>query len=95
MTFRTRFSVLGLAVLLTAGAWMYAQERLAPGRPSPSQVGTINPMDLVAPEIIAGPNLGFRLESTTDGVAVGRFVVRIDGRWLDAQVGSSGVILQR
>jgi hypothetical protein len=95
MSFRTPFTVLGLAVLLTAGAWVYAQERPAPGRPASRQVGTINPMDLVAPEVIAGPNLGFRLESTRDGVAVGRFVVRIDGRWVDAQVGSSGVIPQR
>jgi hypothetical protein len=58
-------------------------------------VGIINPLDLVAPEVIAGPNLGFRVESTRDGVVVGRFVVRIGGRWLDAQVGSSGVISQR
>jgi hypothetical protein len=95
MSFRAPFSVLGLAVLLTAGAWVYAQEGPTPGRPAPSQVGTINPMDLVAPEVIAGPNLGFRLESTRDGVAVGRLVVRIDGRWLDAQVDSGGVISQR
>jgi hypothetical protein len=36
--------------------------------------------------------MGFRIESTKDGIPVGKIVVRIDGVWVDAQVGGSGII---
>ena len=48
-------------------------------------------LDLVAPTVIAGSDLGFRVESTKDNVPVGKIVVRINGHWVDAQVGSSGI----
>jgi hypothetical protein len=43
--------------------------------------------------VISGSDLGFRIESTKDGIALGKIVVRIDGHWVDAQVGSSGIIV--
>ena len=36
-----------------------------------------------APTVIFGNDVGFRMERTRDGVAVGRVVVRVDGRWID------------
>jgi hypothetical protein len=50
-------------------------------------------MDLVAPTVISGSDLGFRIESNTDNVPVGRLVVRINGVWVDAQVGTSGIVV--
>jgi hypothetical protein len=35
------------------------------------------------PRIVAGSDLGFRVERTQNGIAVGRVVVRVDGRWID------------
>jgi hypothetical protein len=52
-----------------------------------------NLLDLVAPTIIAGPDLGFRVESAQNNIPIGKIVVRIDGHWVDAQVGSSGILI--
>jgi hypothetical protein len=35
------------------------------------------------PQIVAGSDVGFRVERTQNGIAVGRVVVRVDGRWID------------
>lgn len=86
MTFRTGINLTVLTVFLAvAAAWASAQVT----RPPSSETG-IKPMDLVAPQVISGSDLGFRVESNRDGVPVGRLVVRINGRWVDAQVGTSG-----
>ena len=50
-------------------------------------------LDLVAPTVIAGSDLGFRVESIKDNVPVGTIVVRIDGRWVNAQVGGGGIVV--
>lgn len=86
MTFRTGINLIVLsAFLVVAAVWVSAQVT----RP-PSETG-LKPMDLVAPTVISGGDLGFRIESNTDNVPVGRIVVRINGRWVDAQVGTSGI----
>ena len=36
-----------------------------------------------APTVIFGDDVGFRMERTRDGMAVGKVVVRVDGRWID------------
>ena len=36
-----------------------------------------------APTVIFGDDVGFRIERTRDGLAVGKMVVRVDGRWID------------
>lgn len=41
--------------------------------------------------VIAGSDLGFRIENR-DNVPIGKLVVRINGRWVDAQVGASGIV---
>jgi hypothetical protein len=35
------------------------------------------------PSVVSGGDIGFRLERTQDGIAVGRVVIRVDGRWVD------------
>jgi hypothetical protein len=45
-----------------------------------------------SPTVIAGNDLGFRVESTRNGVPVGQFVIRINGQWVDAQLGTDGVV---
>jgi hypothetical protein len=87
MPLRTRVSLIAVLVVLlvTAGIWVSAQQL----RPSPL-LG--NGLDLVAPTVIAGNDLGFRIESNKDNIPVGKIVVRIDGHWVDAQVGSSGIL---
>jgi len=36
-----------------------------------------------SPAVVSGNDIGFRLERTQNGIAVGRIVVRVDGRWVD------------
>jgi hypothetical protein len=88
MTLRTGVNLIVLAVFL-AGAAVWASAQV--GRP-PSET-RIRPMDLVAPTVISGSDLGFRIESNKDNVPVGRLVVRINGVWVDAQVGTSGIVV--
>ena len=41
------------------------------------------PLITVAPTVVSGNDVGFRIERTQDGLPVGRVVVRVDGRWVD------------
>jgi hypothetical protein len=87
MSFYTRVIVVSTMVVLlvTAGIWARAQ-----------QVGPRNlrgTLDLVAPTVIAGSDLGFRIESVRDNIPVGKIVVRIDGHWVDAQLDSTVAIV--
>ena len=68
--------------LLIATAWGYAQERAqAPIVPFP---GNGN--------ILSGPDIGFRVDSASNGKVIGRLVVRMkDGSWVEAQLGRGGV----
>lgn len=87
MTLRTGVNLIFLMVfLIVAAVWASAQVTPPPG-PRGRDV-----MKLVAPTVISGSDLGFRFESNTDNVPVGRLVVRINGRWLDAQVGTGGIV---
>jgi hypothetical protein len=38
----------------------------------------------ISPTLVSGNDVGFRIERTQDGFPVGRLVVRVDGRWVDA-----------
>ena len=86
MTFRSINLIVLTVFLVVAAAWVSAQVT----RP-PSERG-LEPMDLVAPTVITGSDLGFRIESNKDNVPVGRLVVRINGRWVDAQLGTGGIL---
>ena len=83
MTFRTGINLTLLTVfLVVAAAWVSAQVTRPPSETA------LKPMDLVAPQVISGSDLGFRLESKDGNVPVGKLVVRINGVWVDAQVGA-------
>jgi hypothetical protein len=87
MTLRTGVNLIVLTVfLVVAAVWASAQ---VAGPPSATG---LTPMDLVAPTVISGSDLGFRIESSKDNVPVGRLVVRVSGRWVDAQVGTSEAV---
>ena len=47
---------------------------------------------LPAPTVIAGNDLGFRVDSTRNGIPVGKLVVRINGKWVDAELGGAAVV---
>jgi hypothetical protein len=52
-----------------------------------AQVYRMNP--LAEPRILSGPDFGIRIEAEQNGKPVGRLVVRIDGEWVEAQLGSA------
>ena len=88
MTLRTGVNFIVLTVLLVVAAvWASAQVTQPPG-PRRRDL-----MKLVAPTVISGSDLGFRIESNTDNVPVGKLVVRNNGVWVDAQVGTSGSVV--
>jgi hypothetical protein len=47
---------------------------------------------LNAPTVLAGNDLGFRMENMQNGIPVGKLVVRISGRWVEAQLGGGAVV---
>jgi hypothetical protein len=60
-------------VLLAFGVWSYAQVAIAPR--------------LVTPVVLAGPDIGFRMQAQKGGTPVGQLVVRIDGQWRVVEFG--------
>jgi hypothetical protein len=71
--------MLVLAAGFAAGRWTQAQAPVQPQNPS-------GPGRLQLPVILSGPDVGFRLDGPViDGRPTGRFVVRIDGRWVEPQ----------
>ncbi len=64
-----------LAVVLAASSvWVTAQSMM------------IRP---VTPTVISGENFGFRIEGDRGGTPVGQFVVKQDGKWVVAELGST------
>ena len=50
---------------------------------APSQVPPPFTSQAPAARVLSGPDIGFRVESTRDGRAVGTLVVRINGQWVE------------
>jgi hypothetical protein len=46
------------------------------------------PRPLPEPRIVSGPDFGFRIESEQGGNPLGKLVVRVDGKWIEARVGT-------
>ena len=42
---------------------------------------------LPEPRIVSGPNVGFRIEAEQNGTPLGKIVVRVDGKWIEARIG--------
>ena len=45
------------------------------------------------PNIISGPDIGFRLDRTLPDRAVGSLMVRVNGKWVEAFVSSKGGVV--
>ena len=43
----------------------------------------------VAPHVVTGGDLGFRIEGLRGNTPIGRLVVRVDGKWVEADFGSA------
>ena len=78
MTLRARLLVVvaWIVSLVAVGAWAGGQQPIvkAVQRPAPP-----------APVVIAGENLGFRVDSEAGGVKRGRLVVRVDDEWVEVE----------
>ena len=46
-----------------------------------------------APDIVTGPDIGFRVERTLRDRAVGTLMVRVDGKWVEAWVSTGGGVV--
>jgi hypothetical protein len=44
------------------------------------------PRPLPEPRIVSGPDFGFRIEADQSGTPIGKLVVRVDGKWIEARV---------
>lgn len=65
--------VVGAASIAAAGAWVQAQAPLG-------RVPWLQP-----PTIIAGNDLGFRVDNWKGDTPVGTLVVRVDGQWVEVE----------
>jgi len=74
MEWRTGLVAVGIGALL-AGGWARAQSRWVP---------------VAEPQILTGPDVGFRVEWLHGRTPVGQLVVRMNGTWVDARVGEPG-----
>jgi hypothetical protein len=69
-----RYFIVALLVLVTA-AWATAQSVA---------------VNKVTPTVIAGENVGFRVEGLRGGsTPVGRIVVKVNGQWVEAELAGS------
>jgi hypothetical protein len=48
-------------------------------------------LTLEQPTVVAGPDVGFRVERMDRGIPVGKLVVKVNGRWVDAEIGGGAV----
>ena len=71
-------AVVWVVSIFAAGAWGYAQVPLP--QPAPRSPGATE-----QPTVISGPDLGFRVDGHKGKTPLGRFVVRIDGQWVEIE----------
>jgi hypothetical protein len=69
---RVVLGVLWILSLVAVGAWSHAQQSQVPSR---------------EPEVIFGPQLGFRVDSHRGDTPVGALVVRVEGKWVEVEFG--------
>ena len=86
MTLRKLFVAAAFWVvsMFAAGMWGHAQVAQPPRepRPAPSQS---QPQQTV----ISGAELGFRVDARKGKTPIGRFVVRVDGQWVEIEESAS------
>jgi hypothetical protein len=79
LTIRTAVAALVLAFTFTAGWLASAQTQAIPRIQPPLATPQQTPPETV----LAGPDIGFRVESQRGNVPEGRIVVRINGQWVE------------
>jgi hypothetical protein len=80
----TRALIVALTVFLLAviGAWAVSAQVQV--RPAPQ-----NPLSVQPTEVLSGSDIGFQIEGRRGDTAVGKLVVRVDGKRIDAQFAGS------
>ena len=64
-----------VALVAVAAAWSHAQSlQFTP----------------VTPTVVSGADFGFRVEGNRGGTPVGTLVVKMNGQWVEAEVGGGG-----
>ena len=76
-----RWIVLWLASLAVVAGFTSALMRAQAASQVPAPYTSQAPAP--AARVVSGADIGFRVESTRDGRAVGTLVVRIDGQWVE------------
>jgi hypothetical protein len=72
--------------IVAVGVLAHAQASQAPATRAPQLQAPATPApQLQVPTVIAGNDLGFRVESHKGNTPVGSLVVRINGQWVEAQ----------
>ena len=72
MSIRTRISLIIVAVVAAVGVWVSAQVMPSPVDP---------------PIVVSGSDVGFRISGRKGSTPVGTIVVKVNGQWVDAQLG--------
>ena len=72
---------------IAAVAALWVASLLLVGTIAKGQSHSINP--LPEPRVVSGPDFGFRIEGEQNGVPVGLPVVKINGKWVQARIGST------
>jgi hypothetical protein len=75
-------------MIVLVGAWVVSM--LAAGIFGAAQVPVPQPAPRLPgigeqPTVLSGPDLGFRVEGHKGRTPVGRFVVRVDGQWVEIE----------
>jgi hypothetical protein len=73
-----------LVSLFAAGMWAHAQAPVVPA-PLPSPAPRMPPALDEPARVIAGNDLGFRVEDVRNNRIIGRFVVRVNGQWREVE----------
>jgi hypothetical protein len=64
-----------VVLIACATAWSYAQAR------------QVTP---VTPTVVSGADFGFRVEGNRGGAPVGTLVIKMNGQWVEAEIGAGG-----
>jgi hypothetical protein len=72
-----RIVLLGLALIVGFGICGWAQVVPTPSVPS---------------DVISGADIGFLVERTEGNAAIGRLIVRVNGKWVQAQFANPGKV---
>ena len=80
-----KLTVVWTLLLLVVAAASFSS---AQGRGGAPQLG--ESLITESPTVISGNDIGFRIERTQDGIAVGKLVVRVDGRWVNTDMTIAG-----